>query len=589
MVQSEIANARRDIHIINTKYYSGKSPDRAFAHWALKCLIADLEPNDTILPEFTAVGGPNDLGIDAYYIDEANQRLILVQAKDSKAVQRKDVMEFREAISSLRNEEYVTTFGNLWLREVYPIISDHLYDESYAIHAVFASGGSIRQAASAYCELEGSRPLEISDEDTNDSGSFYYKEITLEAMGIAELAERARQLSAMESPFVALRVATLKDEPCLHYMSGVFESALATVQARSLAQAYDKHRSAIFRYNPRGPQGSNRTNKDIKETIEDPTQRQYFHLFNNGITVVCDSVQYYENDNSLAIQDFQVVNGCQTVYTLYESINSLTADILVNVRIIAEGKASGLIPSIAKASNSQTAVKTHQLASMGAEHNRITEILASGDQPWYYEKQLGQPKFNTSIQQRVHQDKYDDRTVTIYELGQYGSAFIGYPALSKYDLKAVFEKRGKSGMTAYDRIFKTPATKEQLLLPVLLGRKVFAEVDSQLKKAKAETDSQGFSIIDWLKHARHHLIALVGTAANRTPGTPRLDLLTPETSSERIASIEEWFDEYFRRAYESIRTVILVERRAGKLTNIRNFFRDQDRYIDMLSEMRQSS
>ena len=451
---------------------------------------------------------------------------------------------------------------------------------SLNVHGVLAAGGQIRPAARDYCQSEGSTPIYIYDEDSKDSSSAYFKEVTLEVLTKPELAERAREVASLESPRVNLPVADGDGSPAFHYMGGDFKSAMVTVPAQSLSEAYDRYRSAIFKYNPRGPQGSNQTNKDIKSTLADPNMRHLFHLLNNGITVVCEGLIYHENDRTLDIQNFQVVNGCQTVFTLHASTADLTPAVLVNVRVI-EGL-QNLVAKIAKASNSQTAVKTPQLVSMSEEHTRIAETLNSDPDPWYYEKQLGQARFRTPAQKRADQARFSDRTFSIVELGQYGASFIGYPALAKYDSKAVFEKRGP-GKFVYERVF-TDNTKEQFLLPILVGRKVFAAVDARLKAypASADADPESFSIRDWLQHARHHLVGLVGVVIRQgmSEGLP-----SHQVSEAKISTIDDWFPDAFKQAYDAAEWVVSVERAAEKLTNIRNFFREQTTYDAMKNRL----
>ena len=580
MVQGNEAN---DIDRINISFYDGRSPDRAFAHWALKCLLADIEPQDTYLRDFhTVIGGPSDLGIDAYWIDDANSRIILVQAKDTRVTQRRDVMEFRAAIESLQDERYVYAHGNNRLKEAYSSrLGDCIYDESFTIHGVFAAGAQVRGAARDYCKAEGSAPIYIRDKDSLDNSSAHLKEVTLEVLSKPEIAERARQLASLESPLVTLPIADGRGQAAFHYMGGAFQSIMATVPARSLAEAFYRHRSAMFQYNPRGPQGSNQTNTDIKDTLADPNMRHLFHLLNNGITVVCESLVYNENDQTVTIRNFQVVNGCQTVFTLSSSIDELTPEVQVNIRII-EGLQQ-CVGQIAKASNSQTVIKTHQLASMSDEHTRIAEILDSGNDPWYYEKQLGQKKFNTPIQRAAHQNRFRDRTFTILQLGQYGASFVGYPGLAKYDSKAIFEKRGH-GMFVYDKVFMDRNTKEQLLLPVLVGQRVFAEVASRIRTSPIDpdADAESFTIHDWLQHARHHLVGLVGIIASENTLE---NLPSHQISAARVATINDWFPDAFKQAYDAADWVVSVERAAGNLTNIRNFFRDPDTYSKMKSRM----
>ena len=573
---TELATARRAIAELDSKVYGGRSPDRAFAHWALKCLLADIEPNDFIINEFTAISGPGDLGIDAWWIDVANSRLILVQAKDTRRVQRKDVQELRAAVEALLGEEYVKRNANAALKEIHSSILDCFYDEAFSIHVVLAAGGQVLRGAYGYCETEGSKPLHISDGNVVQE-----KEFTLQALSILELADVSRQLSLLEAPHVTLPIAADGDHLAFHYMGGQFRSVLATVPASALALAYNHHRSAIFQHNPRGPQVT-KVNDDIVDTLNDDYMRDHFHLLNNGITVVCEGLTVSETQRNVTVNNFQVVNGCQTVYTLFRAQHRLTDKVLANVRIV-EGL-HNLVARIAKASNSQTAVKAQQLSSLGTEHDRIARELDRYVPPWYYEKQLGQKRMLTATQRRTHTDRYGNRSLNITELGQNGAAFLGFPILAKYSLKAVFEKL-RPGDWVYSSIFAAENEGAQLLLPVLVGRKVFESVKeklSALKQAKADGDEEVFTELDWASYARVHLIGLVGCAVYDNMGAKADAGLPPAADATRlIETLEDWYPAAFEKAYEAVSFFIEVDKSAGTLINLREFFRNPAKYLRM--------
>ncbi len=573
--------ARTEIDELNRQHYSGSAPDRAFAHWALKCLLADKDIDDSELVELTALGGPKDLGIDGYYVDQENTRLILLQAKGTR-VTRTDVQEFRSAITALVDERFVLDNANAVVKEAYPSIQDCLFDESFSVYAVLAAGDRILPAAQSYCEGPGSEPWVITEGNITHT-----KDFTFEVQGILELAETKRSLSFGDTPTVTMPISHNQNGLAFHYMGGDFKSVLATIPASALVDAYEEFRSAIFVLNPRGPQGSNKVNKDILETLKDPVVKNHFHLLNNGVTVVCDGLTVDEQANRVTINNFQIVNGCQTVYTLFRAKAKLDESVRCNVRII-EGLAT-FHDRIAKASNSQTGVKAEQLASLDSVHDRVADELKKCEPPWYYEKQLGDLRFLTAAQRRVHNARYQKRKVSITHLGQFGAAFLGYPILAKHDLKAVFERRSP-GDRIYRTISNSDNTGEQMLLPVVVGRLVSAEVKARLAHLRANNPgatSDRFPALDWAGPTSYDLVALVGTILRRTIRSGGSeDLLLPASESKaQINSHEKWFNDAFDKAYDAVEWVYDVQKaaRGTNTVQIRSFFRDQKLYEDMVS------
>jgi hypothetical protein len=586
MTDAEPTAAVREIEGIANRLYNGRM-ERGFLHWALGCILADIEPAEEELVAHTAVDGPGDLGIDGYWLDEANNRLVLVQAKFQGRVGRAPAQEFRQAIHALKDEHYVRHHGNAALKEIYPEILDSLLDEDFPIYAVLACRGRVASAALSYASGEGSAPWLF-----DFSGTTRRKELQLQVLDTPNLASLRETLiaGAVESPEVHLPVARFNHGVSCHEMGGRFRAMQATVPARSIAEAYGRYRSAIFRYNPRGPLGSNRVNREIEATLKDDTLKGNFHLLNNGLTIVCDSVRYSEASQSLDVRDFQIVNGCQTAFTLHTLQEDLTDDVLVSVRVI-EGL-QNWVSDIAKATNFQTAVRPEQLASLGAEHDRLRQAFDALSPPWYYERQQGSTRFQTPIQRALHRTRYQDRALTVKEVGQFGAAFVGQPILAKYNLKVVFERSEQTGRSLYDGMFRSENEPEQLLLPVLVGRKVWERVKQRMdalgSQQTEEAESLGFSELDWVPYARVHLVGLIGEVLrSQTPSEVRgPGLLSGVESRRRLATLNDWFQAAFERAFGAVEFYVEVERAADRLANLREFFRNDEIYRNMAGRAR---
>lgn len=74
-------------------------------------------------------------------------------------------------------------------------------------------------------------------------------------------------------------------------------------------------------------------NKSIYDTLMNPDDRKNFFYYNNGITIVCSNMSSQrttKNGLQFDISNPQVVNGCQTVSTIYEALNDSNQESLEN-------------------------------------------------------------------------------------------------------------------------------------------------------------------------------------------------------------------------------------------------------------------
>lgn len=69
-----------------------------------------------------------------------------------------------------------------------------------------------------------------------------------------------------------------------------------------------------------------KTNKEIRKTLLDPVERNRFFYYNNGITMICDDFHSYQKSKktTLTVSHPQIVNGCQTVNTIFYAIEDFS-------------------------------------------------------------------------------------------------------------------------------------------------------------------------------------------------------------------------------------------------------------------------
>lgn len=144
---------------------------------------------------------------------------------------------------------------------------------------------------------------------------------------------------------------------------------------------------ALFEENIREYLGSNGTvNKKIVDTLRNPIERNNFFFYNNGITIIVDnysSVSLEGKRSVFTVTNPQIVNGCQTVNTIYETLNSLPEsklekdfeDTFVMIKILKipsnDNNLKELYRNIVTYNNSQNAINERAFAAAASEFKRI--------------------------------------------------------------------------------------------------------------------------------------------------------------------------------------------------------------------------
>lgn len=147
--------------------------------------------------------------------------------------------------------------------------------------------------------------------------------------------------------------------------------------------------SSLFYDNVRHWQEWNPVNAEMRDTLTDAGSAVLFPLLNNGVTILARRVN--PTAHKLLLEDYQVVNGCQTSYVLHECRSSLHDGIMVPVRVIAT-QDEGIKNAIIKATNRQTAVTEDQLFALSEFPKKLEIFFPSfdGRRRLYYERRSRQ-------------------------------------------------------------------------------------------------------------------------------------------------------------------------------------------------------
>jgi hypothetical protein len=183
-----------------------------------------------------------------------------------------------------------------------------------------------------------------------------FSTVSFTPLDAREIQRRYQSLSTgVEKEFVFQNRVPLPE------IGGIAESHLGYIAATELLGVLGDDEGnllqSVFYENVRDFQGEgNRVNAEIGETLAGE-RRSLFPLMNNGVTVIAKSVR--QTGTKFTIQDFQVVNGCQTCNVLWLKRNELDDSVLVPLRLISTDDEDVFV-DIIRATNRQTEVKEEQ-------------------------------------------------------------------------------------------------------------------------------------------------------------------------------------------------------------------------------------
>lgn len=131
----------------------------------------------------------------------------------------------------------------------------------------------------------------------------------------------------------------------------------------------------------------NEVNEKISQTLKDGDFSQ-FSLLNNGVTIVAE--ENTGRQDKFILNNYQIVNGCQTSNVLYESlsINGID-DTLIPIKLIIT-RDDTLRDKIILSTNSQTKINKEGLLALTKFQKQLEEYYYSANDNLYYERRSNQ-------------------------------------------------------------------------------------------------------------------------------------------------------------------------------------------------------
>ena len=311
-------------------------------------------------------------------------------------------------------------------------------------------------------------------------------------------------------------------------------AAIVNVSAYSIKQLYAQHNTNLLSRNLRYHIAGRDIDKAIADTINnDPDS---FWLKNNGITIICDDFDI--DGKEVRLRNFSIVNGGQTTYMLHKSpiINS-DHDLYLPCKIIrivgdTEDEKSGFSLSIAKATNSQKAIKPVDLKANSPEQVRFAQAMR--EVGVFYQTKRGE------VVPSQFRDPYLNSDLV--EIGKLClAAIFQVPGTSRNKPSALYQPK------YYDPIFNGNQSQIARLCKELLYYDHYFRTTFQRTFDRENATAPNASVrISFAHNARTICIAFAAFAARYRQGNITDQDLTPLFSLASSESIADTLYESFR-------------------------------------------
>lgn len=210
--------------------------------------------------------------------------------------------------------------------------------------------------------------------------------------------------------------------------------------------------------NVRNYLGRTKYNEDIVDTLKKDSDRNFF-AYNNGITIIADSVEARSNDGSskytVTLDKFQIVNGGQTLNSIYKYIQTCNDSVdkvlevldnnFVLMRAYSVGEVSpegkdkeikySLGAKIAKYTNSQNAIKPADLHANDSIQISLHYYLK--DFNYYYIRKSGETNIPTGYKS-VSMELVAQILMAVLQ-GEPGKASNNKSSLFKNEYRLIFD------------------------------------------------------------------------------------------------------------------------------------------------------
>lgn len=470
-----------------------KKDEWAFNYWVLdKFFYEDEELIEDKIIDY------NDMGVDAYEIYEDTKELYLIQNKyynDSSKLSAEYVKNdfLLRPITALENGTYRKSV------EVQDFFSKYKNHDDFTVYLqIYVTNNNRCEDAEEYVKKFNTGHPKYR------ASIFYLDDIKKKYYG--DIKQNKQNLEVQIHSVNKGTILNINTDD--YKLENVLDAKYVFTPVSSIFRLYRdsiEKNYPIFDMNIREYLGNKGVNKKIYETLLDPEDRKNFFYYNNGITMICDKMSSVEtrsfgnNINAVFnVKNPQIVNGCQTVNSIYEALKNVDPreleqnykDTFVMLKILQINRENEyeeiLYKNIVTYNNSQNSIDEKTFVANNSTFNRLkTEFESKGflllikqsDKNSYSTQYKNVTKLKEKSHERLEKfgltslNKVTDFFVPLEKLLQVVIAFAlgGYDAYTKKS--NLLKDTTKQYQTAIDFIKDDSITTDSLIDLYLLYKK----------------------------------------------------------------------------------------------------------------------
>ncbi|MGN0270423.1 MAG: AIPR family protein [Candidatus Weimeria sp.] len=332
---------------ISQEYYLKNYPNdgQRFVAWYLR----NIHNLDTFEAKACITDGPGDKQIDAVYVDDQTQTVYILQGKFYQGTI--DAEPLREVIASwvqIKDLSKLQESANDKLKQKINEISQALEDD-YEVCFELITTANLTDSAKA--DLDAFQK-ELSESETLSANLILIDDETIQA--------RYDEALNKNRPYINYEF-NLEPGKFMDMSIDATRAVIAAIPLRECIKIPGIKDGTLFRKNVRQSLGlSNKVNKGIARTLRNNPEEFFF--LHNGVTAICSSIKI--DGNTMAVKELNVVNGCQSLNTIYSCSESVrkASDAYIMFRFY-EISDPERADNISTCTNSQSAVKARDLRS----------------------------------------------------------------------------------------------------------------------------------------------------------------------------------------------------------------------------------
>ena len=455
------------------------------------------------------VDGGNDLGIDAIYsiadgriINSSDEikdfskgciKIIQIKAKNRCGFEEDVLLKLKEGVENIFGEDELK--GNTRLKERARIVRS-LWEKS-----LDGPGTENLRVQIDYVSIGASNRVEGTNDRVVDK-----KEKIIERLREAGLSNSQLDFIGSEELLRVIRTQKyskmlLAEESfeCVFEHNKNVQGHILIVDGNAffefITDDNQNIEDRIFEDNVRDYQGDKKeVVKNIKSTIKSDQIRGNFWCMNNGVTILTTSADR-QHRSKFMLKDYQIINGCQTSYGLFEAMSELNDkpdNLKIIVRLI-ETSDTTTAQEIIQATNSQIPIDKTAIRAQEEVHKSIEEYLKRDG--LYYERRR-----NFHRRQGVHASKIIEPK-RLFQIIR--SIYFHKPSSSKRSPSEFFENKDD-----YKLVFSSQYDPVHYRIACVLYMKVVM-LSKQYKKENELSEGEITLINNGLLHISRILFSLL--------------------------------------------------------------------------------